>query len=417
VEPAESRPTASPPDEHYLAGLDLAGRRVVIVGGGGAVARRIHRFLRSGAAVTVIAPAVQTAIEALAQQGRITWLARPYQPGDLTDAWYAMAATDDTAVNEQVGAEALERRVFCVRADRGVEGTAVTPAVGRHGRLQVGVLAGGDHRRSGRARDAVVAALREGLADDRAEEPGAGATRGGVALVGGGPGAPDLITVRGAEVLARADVVVVDRLAPGELLEQVRPDCEIVDASKIPYGRAMTQQAINELMAARAAQGKFVVRLKGGDPFVFGRGYEELCALVDAGVATSVVPGVSSAFAAPSLAGIPVTQRGEVHEVVVVSGHLPPGHPDSLTDWDALGRLRGNVIVLMGRRNAAAIGAALLAAGRAPTTSVALVQDASLPDQLRVDLTLAELADGTEAYDLAGPVVIVVGPSARFRSA
>jgi uroporphyrin-III C-methyltransferase/precorrin-2 dehydrogenase/sirohydrochlorin ferrochelatase len=100
-----------------------------------------------------------------------------------------------------------------------------------------------------------------------------------------------------------------------------------------------------------------------------------------------------------------------------VSGHLPPGHPDSLTDWDALGRLRGNVIVLMGRRNAAAIGAALLAAGRAPTTSVALVQDASLPDQLRVDLTLAELADGTEAYDLAGPVVIVVGPSARFRSA
>lgn len=401
-------PEPAPPP--YLAGLRLAGRRVVLVGGGSATARRVHRFLAAGADVLVVAPTAVPAIEALDAGGRLRWERRAYADGDLDDAWYAMAATDDAAVNTAVGAEAERRRVFCVRADAGGAGSAVTPAVGGHEGLQVGVLAAGDHRRSARVRDELVDALTRGGADATARPVG-------VALVGGGPGDPELITVRGARLLAQADVVVADRLAPGELLERVRPDAEVVDASKIPYGRQMAQQEVSALLVARVREGKFVVRLKGGDPFVFGRGYEELVALTDAGVQTVVVPGVSSALAGPALAGVPVTQRGEVHEVVVVSGHLAPGDPGSLTDWDALGRLHGTVVVLMGLRHAPAIAAALLDGGREPHGAVALVADASLPTQRRVDTTLgalAGLADAAETYGLRSPVLLVVGPTARF---
>ena len=395
------------PPEPYLSGLRLEGRKVVVVGAGSAVARRIHRLLGSGASVTVVAPAAETAIEGLDQAGRLTWVRRGYAAGDLDGAWYVMAATDDPAVNAAVGADAEALRVFCVRADRGTLGSAVTPAVGGQDGLQVGVLAGGDHRRSGRTRDALVAALQRGAVDplDRAA---------GVAIVGGGPGDPELITVRGARLLAQAEVVVIDRLAPGELLERVRPDAEIVDASKIPFGRSMTQDAINEVLVSRARQGRFVVRLKGGDPFVFGRGFEEVQALAAAGIDTVVVPGVTSAFAAPALAGIPVTHRGVVHETVVVSGHLAPGHPDSLVDWPALGRLRGTVVVLMGLANAGPIAAALVAGGRDPGTPVAAVADASLPTQRRVDATLATLAARLEQETLRSPVVLVVGDVARL---
>ena len=176
-----------------------------------------------------------------------------------------------------------------------------------------------------------------------------------MALVGGGPGDPELITVKGRRLLAAADVVVADRLAPGLLLDELRPEVVLVDASKIPYGPGSTQDQINRLLVEHARAGRFVVRLKGGDPFVFGRGGEEVLACAEAGVPVLVVPGVSSAVAAPAAAGMPVTHRGVAHEVVVVSGHLPPGHPESLVDWPALGRLRGTVCVLMGLRNLDAI--------------------------------------------------------------
>ena len=156
-----------------------------------------------------------------------------------------------------------------------------------------------------------------------------------MALVGGGPGDPELITVKGRRLLAAADVVVADRLAPGLLLDELRPEVELIDASKIPYGPAATQEEINRLLVERARAGKFVVRLKGGDPYVFGRGGEEVLACAAAGIPVTVVPGVTSAVAAPAAAGIPVTHRGVAHELVVVTGHLPPGHPESLVDWPA----------------------------------------------------------------------------------
>ena len=171
--------------------------------------------------------------------------------------------------------------------------------------------------------------------------------RGGVALVGGGPGDPELITVRGRRLLAQADVVVADRLAPPELLAELPPHVEVIDAAKIPYGRAMAQDAINDVMIERARSGSFVVRLKGGDPFVFARGYEEVLACADAGIPVTVVPGVTSAIAVPALAGVPVTHRAVNHEFVVVSGHLAPDHPESLVNWNALAAMSGTIVLLM----------------------------------------------------------------------
>jgi uroporphyrin-III C-methyltransferase/precorrin-2 dehydrogenase/sirohydrochlorin ferrochelatase len=392
---------------HYLAGLNLHGRRVVIVGGGAAVSRRIHRFLNAGAEVTIVAPQVQTALQGLAEAGALRWEQRPYRAGDLAGAWYAMAATDDPGVNAAVVAEADADQIFCVRADRGQAGSAVTPAVGGHDGLQVGVLAGGDHHRSGLVRDALLDALRSGVGP--ADKPA-----GTVALVGGGPGDPELITVRGARLLAQADVVVTDRLAPGELLERVRSDAELIDGSKLPHGRAMAQDAIAAILVERARAGRFVVRLKGGDPFVFGRGYEEVQVCAAAGVPTIVVPGVSSAIGGPGLAGIPLTHRGLVHEAVVVSGHVPPGDPQSLVDWSALGRLRGTIVILMGQRNAAAISAALIAGGRAGDTPVAVVYSASTPRQRRVDTDLAGFPAAVSAGETRVPAVIVVGAVTRL---
>jgi uroporphyrin-III C-methyltransferase/precorrin-2 dehydrogenase/sirohydrochlorin ferrochelatase len=279
--------------------------------------------------------------------------------------------------------------------------------VGEHDGLVVGVLAGGQPRRSAAVRTALVEALQGGQLDDAAEP-----VRPGVALVGGGPGDPELITVRGRRLLSRADVVVTDRLAPRELLEELAPHVEVIDASKIPYGRAMNQAKINELLVDRVRTGKFVVRLKGGDPYVFGRGFEEVLACAEAGVAVTVVPGVSSAFAVPALADVPVTHRGVAHEVVVVSGHVAPDDPRSLVDWPALGRLRGTLVLLMAVERIGAFADALIEHGRPADTPVTVIQDGTLRIQRTVRSTLDRAARDVEDNDVHPPAVIVIGPVA-----
>jgi uroporphyrin-III C-methyltransferase / precorrin-2 dehydrogenase / sirohydrochlorin ferrochelatase len=391
---------------HYLAGLDLAGRRVVVVGGGTVAARRLPRLIASGAAVELISPEATPAVAALADSGAIGWHRRPYAEGDLAEAWYVLCCTSSPPVNAAVSAEAQRRRVFCVRADDGSAGSAVTPATGNHEGLLVGVLAGGEHRRSAAVRDGVLRALRSGAVPT-------GSRPAGVALVGGGPGDPDLITVRGRQLLAQADVVVADRLAPGALLEELAPGVEVVDAAKIPYGRSASQDAINELLVSHARAGRFVVRLKGGDPYLFGRGFEELLACAAAGVPVQVVPGVTSAFAVPAVAGVPVTHRGVAHEVVVVSGHLPPGHPQSLVDWPALASMRGTVVLMMAVERIAAFAEALLA-GRAPDTPVAVVQEGTTRTQRVVHSTLDKVADDVAAHGIRPPAVVVIGPVAAL---
>ncbi|WP_137813668.1 uroporphyrinogen-III C-methyltransferase [Gandjariella thermophila] len=398
-------------EQHYLVGLELTGRRVVVVGGGTVAQRRLPRLVAAGAAVELIAPEVTPAVEAMAAAGELTWHRRRYADGDLDGAWYALTCTPDPEVNAAVAAEAERRRVFCVRADAGARGSAVTPAVGEHDGLLVGVLAGGRPRRSAAVRDGLLDALREGRVPDH---PGEGGKLPGVALVGGGPGDPELITVRGRRLLARADVVVVDRLAPRELLDELPPQVEVVDAAKIPYGRAASQDVINRTLVEHAKAGKFVVRLKGGDPYVFGRGFEELIACAEAGVPVTVVPGVTSAFAVPAVADVPVTHRGVAHEVVVVSGHVAPDDDRSLVDWPALGRMRGTIVLLMGVERIEAFAKALVGHGRPADTPVAVVQEGTMRAQRVLRSTLDAVAADVAAQGIRPPAVVVVGPVAAL---
>ncbi|MFF5989546.1 uroporphyrinogen-III C-methyltransferase [Prauserella flavalba] len=398
-------------EQHYLVGLDLAGRRVVVIGGGTVAQRRLPRLTRAGAVVELISPETTPSVSAMADAGELTWHRRAYREGDLKDAWYALALTDDPDVNAAVCAEAERSRVFCVRADNGIEGSAVTPAAGEHDGLLLGVLSGGNPRRSAAVRDNVLDALRARTVADPGED--VEREQAGVALVGGGPGDPELITVRGRRLLARADVVVVDRLAPRELLDELAPHVEVIDAAKIPYGRAASQDVINKALVDNARAGKFVVRLKGGDPYVFGRGFEEVLACAEAGVPVTVVPGITSAFAVPAVADVPVTHRGVAHEVVVVSGHVPPGHEQSLVDWDALGRMRGTVVLMMGVERIEQFADALVKAGRPADTPVAMIQDGTMRSQKVVRSTLKEIAVDAAAAGIKPPAVTVIGPVAE----
>ena len=389
----------------YPSGLRLHGRAVLVVGGGRVAQRRIPRLLSSGARVTVVSPATTPAVEGLATSGEVTWRRRGYRTDDLDDAWYVIAATDDPAVNAQVSQDAEQRRIFCVRADDATQATAWTPAVGRHAGVTVAVLGNREPRRSAAVRDAIVAGLRDGAITaphDDERSPG-------VVLVGGGPGDPELVTVAARRALSEADVVVADRLAPRELLDELSPDVELVDVAKLPRGRAAVQEEINRLIVDRARAGKRVVRFKGGDSFVYGRGFEEALACAEAGVPWTVIPGLTSAISVPAVAGIPVTHRGVAHEFTVVSGHLPPGHPDSLVEWDAVARLRGTVVLLMAVQNLPAIAERLVAGGRQDKTPVAVVSEGTMPGERTVLSTLGAVADDVAREGLRPPAIVVIG--------
>lgn len=391
----------------YPVGLLLRGRRVVVVGGGHVAQRRVPTLIAAGAEVVVVSPEVTPAIEGLGEE--ITWLRRPFEEPDLDGAWYAIAATDSAAVNEAVTQAAEERRIFCVRSDDASHGTAWTPAVGRHDGVTVAVLSNREPRRSAALRDAVVEAMREGRIAARTS-----ATHTpGVTLVGGGPGDPELITVAGRKALMEADVVVADRLAPRELLAELPADVELIDVAKLPRGRSAAQEEINRVIVEHALAGKRVARFKGGDNFVFGRGYEEIIACREAGVPVTVIPGLTSPVSVPGLAGVPVTHRGVTHEFTVISGHLPPGHPESLTNWTAVAQLRGTLVLMMAVENAPAIAHALLVAGRDPGVPVAVICDGSMPTERTVLATLGTLADVLEREAVRPPAIIVVGEVVR----
>jgi uroporphyrin-III C-methyltransferase/precorrin-2 dehydrogenase/sirohydrochlorin ferrochelatase len=395
----------------YLVGLRLDRKKVVVVGGGSVAQRRLPLLIASGADVHVITRSATPAVEALSRRDPgISLELREYRDGDLEGAWYAIAATDDPDVNSAIVAEAESHHIFCVRADIAREGTAVTPASFEYEGLAVGVLAGGEHRRSAAIRSAIREALQQGIIT--AETPDI--VHGGVALVGGGPGDPELITVRGRRLLAHADVVVADRLAPPELLAELAPNVEVIDAAKIPYGRAMAQDAINAVLIERAKAGKFVVRLKGGDPFVFARGYEEVLACVDAGIPVTVVPGVTSAIAVPALAGIPVTHRSITHEFVVVSGHVAPGDPESLVNWNALAAMSGTIVLMMAVERIELFADVLLKGGRPAETPVLVVQQGTTSAERIVRTTLADAPKRIREEGVRPPAIIVIGTVAGF---
>jgi uroporphyrin-III C-methyltransferase len=235
---------------------------------------------------------------------------------------------------------------------------------------------------------------------------------GTVTLVGGGPGDPGLVTVAGREAIEHADVIITDRLAPLAALAWARPDAEIIDVAKIPGGRSTSQDEINQLLVEHAKSGKNVVRFKGGDNFVFGRGSEELLVCLSAGIDARVIPGVSSAIAAPALAGIPVTHRGLSQGFTVISGHVPPGHPDSTLDYAALATSGTTIVVLMGVRTLSAICAALADGGLDPDTPAAVIADGTMPSQRVIRATLSTIDEA--AADIGAPAVAVIGDVANI---
>ena len=414
----------------YSLTLDLTGRRVVVVGGGPVAARRTAGLLEAGAAVDLIAPFVCEDLAALVRTDRITWQERDYVAGDLLQpepAWLVHTATGDPLVDSQVAREADAGRIWCVRADAAEASSAWTPAVARgvagaaSDGLTIAVSAGGDPRRATAVRDAVLAALdsgtlpvrrvrRDSPQDARGSGPQAGVGR--VALVGGGPGADDLITVRGRALLAAADVIVTDRLGPRGLLSTVAADVEVIDVGKTPGNHPVSQSRINELLVHHAQLGKRVVRLKGGDPFVLGRGGEEALYCVEHSVPVEVVPGVTSAVSVPAAAGIPVTHRGIAASFVVASAHEGAEHvlaaaADAAPD--------ATLVLLMGVTRLAETAAALIAAGRAADTPVALVERGWTPEQRTTTTTLADAARDAVAAGVQAPAVVVVGQVVSLR--
>ncbi len=395
----------------YPLQLCLDGRLVVVVGAGRVAARRVPPLVDAGAHVLVVAP--DTAALPAGVAAALTIHRRSYAgPDDLAGAWLVHACTDDAEVNAQVAADAEAAGVWCVRADDATRSAARVPAVGRSDDVTVAVTTGGDPRRAAALRDAVLSALDTGIlpaAALRHHRPPA--TGGSVALVGGGPGSPGLLTVRGRRLLAEADVVVTDRLGPRELLDALAPSVEVIDAGKTGYRGGMDQQTINEVLVERARAGHRVVRLKGGDPFVFGRGGEEALACVEAGISVEVVPGVTSAVAVPACAGIPVTHRGVSRGFAVLTAS-----PGSGVDWSALAGVGAETLVLlMGLARLGPIAAELVAGGRPASTPVAVIAAGTTPDEHVVVGVLDDIAARASEAGIGTPALVVVGEVVRLR--
>ncbi len=378
--------------------LRVTGRKVVVVGGGHVATRRTLSLLDAGARVVVIAPTVSGSLASSIDRGEVEWIQRAYQSGDLDGAWLVQTATADPVVDGQVADDAEAGQIWCLKGGDPDHATAWSPAVARVDDVTVAISGGGDAGRAAALRDGVAAALQSGELPmrHRTHHPD-----GFVALVGGGPGDPGLLTTRGRRLLAEADVVVVDRLAPHGVLAELPPDVEVIDVGKKPDHHPIPQDEINAILVDRAKQGKIVVRLKGGDPYVFGRGGEELIACQEAGIPVEVVPGVTSAIAVAAAAGIPVTHRGVSRGFTVVTGH------ESLAD---LPRNRAHTLVmLMGVKRLAETAGELIAAGHDPETPTALVESGYREGQRVTVGTLATIAERAEAIGAQPPAITVIG--------
>lgn len=382
----------------YPLTLDVAGRKVLVVGGGPVAARRMSSLVEAGADVTVVAPFACEEVAELAAVGRVTWLPREYRTGDIAGAWLVQAVTGDRHVDAAVAADAEADRVWCVKASDASSSAAWTPAVAEVDDVKVAVGGGGDPGRAVRVRNAVQTALETGDVPLRRTRPGTGS----VALVGGGPGDPGLVTTRGRRLLARADVVVTDRLAPTGLLDDLDPDVMVIDVGKTPGHHPVPQDEINRLLVEHAQAGRHVVRFKGGDPYLLGRGGEESAYCRAAGIAVEVVPGVTSAVAVPAAAGIPVTHRGLAKQFTVVSGH------EGL-DWTSLAAVEGTLVLLMGVSRLADTAAHLIAHGKDAATPVAVIEDGFGPNQRTTIGTLETIAGLAAERGVRPPAVIVIG--------
>ncbi|MEW6476916.1 MAG: siroheme synthase CysG [Actinomycetota bacterium] len=457
--------------------LEVTGRRCVVIGGGSTAVAKVAALLDAGATVVVIAAEPDAGLVELSRRGEIELIRRDYRPGDLVGARLVFA-TGDRSLNAAIFAEAEAEGVLCNAHQDSVHCHFASPTVTRRGDLVVAVSTGGRAPSlAGWVRDLLAADLpdefgalidlvaeirAEGIAPDdlaergrlwraaldfdvlgllgagqweaarrllrgilardprsgvRSPESGGKGTpvagdrpEGWVSIVGAGPGDPDLITVRGRAALEAADVVVHDRLVHPDLVA----GRVAIDVGKEPGRHPVPQEGINALLVTLAGQGKRVVRLKGGDPFLFGRGSEEAEALAAAGIGFEVVPAPTSALAALAYAGIPATDRRWSSSIAVVTGHSADGRAPRPVDWDRVATATDTLVVLMGLGRLAEIIERLVTAGRHPATPAAVVSRGTLPDQRVVGAELADLPAAATAADLAGPALLVVGDVVRL---
>lgn len=237
---------------------------------------------------------------------------------------------------------------------------------------------------------------------------------GEVILVGGGPGDPELITVAGLRALQQADVILHDRLGPVSCLDELHQDPELINVGKVPRGPYTPQERINELLIEHARNGRKVVRLKGGDSYVFGRGGEEWMACAEAGIPVRVIPGLTSSVAVPALAGVPLTHRSLVQGFTVVSGHVPPEDPRSTVNWSALAQTNTTLVLLMAVKYLPQITARLLESGLAPRTPAMIVSEGSMPNQSALFSTLGEVAQKASHEGVTPPAIVVIGEVASL---
>jgi uroporphyrin-III C-methyltransferase/precorrin-2 dehydrogenase/sirohydrochlorin ferrochelatase len=442
---------------------DLRGRRVLVVGGGDVAERKIRLLIAAEARVTVLAPQLTAWLEREAAAARVTALRQEFA-GELPPGTFlVVAATSDRAVNAAVAAVADDRRVFVNVVDDAELSTFQVPAIVDRSPLVVAISSGGTapvlarvvrerieslldssygrlarllekwrarirsslpdvtaRRRYYEAvlRGSVAAQVRAGRLDDaerelgRQLEHGVGNDQGTVVLVGAGPGDPGLLTLNALRALQSADVILHDRLVSDEIIDLARRDAVRICVGKRPGGHSVAQPTIHELMIGHARAGRRVVRLKGGDPFVFGRGGEELQALRAAGIVYEVVPGITAAIACASYAGIPLTHREHAQSLELVTAHC--GEALDTIDWHELARGRQTLAFYMGAGRLAAIQAQLTDHGRDAATPIAIVERGSRADQRVTTGTLGQLADIAARGGIASPAMLFVGDVTRF---
>jgi len=439
---------------------DLADAEALVVGGGEQALQKVRLLLKTEATITVVAETAVAELEALAAEGRLSIMRSSFSAAHLDGRRLVYVATGDAARDAAISQLAQEHGLPVNVVDRPELSTFITPAIVDRAPVTVAIGTEGaapilareiktrlesllpanfgelaqkaqslrheitarvqDQRTRRRVWERLLAgpfrrAVLGGkpaeadavFADELARCEGEGLRKGRVALIGAGPGDPELLTLKALQRLQEADVLVVDRLVNPKILDYARRDAERIYVGKTPRGPATSQSEINRILVREAAAGKVVARLKGGDPFVFGRASEELAALEAAGIATEVVPGVTAAHACAARISLPITLREKVRQFSVVTGTTADGEPE--LDWQALANPDAAFAVYMGVANAPLIRGRLLAAGAAPGTPIVIVENGTLPGERVIATRLADLADCMVERAVKGPAIIYFG--------
>lgn len=448
--------------------MKLQDREAVVIGGGVIASRKAALIAKSGPRLTIISPEISDAMRVPVENGDYVWIEREFVPADLDSAHIVIAATDDAAVNRNVHSAAMRRLIPVNVVDTPELCSFILPAIVDRSPVVVAISTGG---RSpvlarfvksqlermlpsrlgrladicGRLRNRVKRRVKNALERRRfwehlfesnfpdfvyagrdedalrhveinlSREPSGNArSSGAVYLIGAGPGDPELLTLKAQRLLQRADVVLYDRLVPVGVLEMCRREAELIYVGKRNGDHPVSQDKIGSLLVEHAEMGRRVARLKGGDPFIFGRGGEELQVLTESGVDFQVVPGVSAANGSASYAGIPLTHRDHAQSVSFWTGHSRDGGLD--LDWSSMCQSRQTLVFYMGSSNAALISKQLIGHGMAVTTPVAVVQAATTPRQKVLCTSIYKLRDVGEVLDRSLPTLIIVGSVVKLRT-